>query len=107
MTTSLDSDRPILANGQKPARPPSTITQASTTAPSLTPSQYSREAGIIEITDGLNRLEQAKLQQQRFVVSEKKGEVINKLALGAKLDRALRWRMSGQDAVMRQKKVQQ
>jgi len=46
------------------------------------------------------------MQQQRFVVSEQKGEIINKLALGAKLDRALRWRMSGQDAEPRSKVVQ-
>jgi len=84
----------------------STYTTASTDAPSLSPSQYSREAGILEITDGLGRLDQKSMQQQRFTVSEQKGEIINKLALGAKLDRALRWRMSGQDAEPRTKVAQ-
>lgn len=73
----------------------------------MTPSQYSREAGILEITDGLGRLDSESMKQQRFEVSEKKGEVIGKLALGAKLDRALRWRMSGQDAVLKNPKEEQ
>lgn len=38
---------------------------------------------------------------QRFVPSEKKSELISKLALSAKLERALRWRMDKQDAVRR------
>ena len=38
---------------------------------------------------------------QRFVPSEKKSELISKLALSAKLERALRWRMDGQDAIPR------
>lgn len=46
-------------------------------------------------------MEDRRLMSQRFVPSEKKSEMISKLALGAKLERALRWRMDGQDAVAR------
>lgn len=53
------------------------------------------------IEDGLRRLEDARLQKQRFVVSEQKSELISKLALSAKLERALRWRLSTQDAERR------
>jgi hypothetical protein len=47
----------------------------------------------------LARLNEPRLQNQRYVVSDVKKDEIGKLALGAKLDRALDRRMSGQDAV--------
>lgn len=46
-------------------------------------------------------MEDRRLMSQRFVPSEQKSEMISKLALGAKLERALRWRMDKQDAVAR------
>jgi hypothetical protein len=55
------------------------------------------------ITEGLDKLENKKLGAQRYVPSEQKTEVLSKLALGAKLERALERRMDGQDAVMRVK----
>lgn len=55
------------------------------------------------ITEGLEKLENKKLASQRFVPTEKKSEDLSKLALGAKLERALDRRMGGQDAVMRKK----
>jgi hypothetical protein len=60
---------------------------------------------INTISEGLEKLENKKLQSQRFVPTEKKTEDLSKLALGAKLERALDRRMGGQDAVMREKKV--
>jgi hypothetical protein len=51
------------------------------------------------VQSSLARLEEPRLASQRYVVSDKKTEEIGKLALGAKLDRALGRRMSGQDAV--------
>ena len=42
--------------------------------------------------------------QQRFVPTPEKTEHLSKLALGAKLERALGRRMGGQDAVMRERK---
>jgi hypothetical protein len=61
-------------------------------------------AEIKEWTQGLDRLESKRLQQQRYVPSAQKSDDLSKLALGAKLDRALQRRMTGQDAVFRKKK---
>lgn len=60
-------------------------------------------AEIKELTDGLNRLENKPLQQQRYVPSAEKTDDMSKLSLGAKVERALGRRMTGQDAVMKQK----
>lgn len=72
-----------------------------------TPSSHTSTltSAFLEIEDGLRRLDDARLARQRFVPSEQKSEMISKLALSAKLERALRWRMSGQDAVLRRKKA--
>jgi len=64
----------------------------------------SRMAEIKEWTQGLDRLESKRLQQQRYVPSTQKSDDLSMLALGAKLDRALQRRMTGQDAVFRKKK---
>ena len=61
-------------------------------------------AEISHITSGLDRLENKKLAEQRFVPSPQKSENLDKLALGAKVERALGRRMVGQDAVMRRPK---
>ena len=58
-------------------------------------------AEIKEYSDGVERLENKPLSQQRFVPSAEKTDNLNKLALGAKVERALGRRMTGQDAVMR------
>jgi hypothetical protein len=60
---------------------------------------------INDITEGLHKLENKKLASQRFVPSPVKTENMSKLALGAKLERALDRRLGGQDAVMRKKVV--
>jgi len=67
----------------------------------------SPEVGMAEIkhvTQGLDRLENKHLQQQRFVPSLKKTDELSKLSLGAKVERALGRRMSNQDAVLRVKR---
>lgn len=61
----------------------------------------SEKAAFFEIESGLRRMEDMRLMSQRFVPTEQKSEMISKLALGAKLERALRWRMDKQDAVAR------
>jgi len=73
---------------------------------SLSLSDYatSGDRGLAEIKqfgDGLRRLENKRLEQQRFVPTAEKTENLSKLALGAKVERALRRRMTSQDAVMR------
>lgn len=58
-------------------------------------------AEIKELRDGLDRLENKRLSEQRFVPTPEKTDNLNKLALGAKVERALGRRMTSQDAVMR------
>lgn len=73
----------------------------STMAPSLAPTTDSAGAEISDIEKGLDRMENKALSKQRVVLSEEKWANMSKLALGAKLERALDRRMSSQDAVMR------
>jgi hypothetical protein len=77
---------------------------APTLAPSLAPSQDSVQQEITQITENLDKLENKKLASQRFVPSVEKSENLSKLALGAKLERALDRRLGSQDAVMRPRK---
>ena len=74
---------------------------ANTVKTSLTSDSAHQE--IKDIEEGLDKLENKKLSSQRFVMSQERTENLNKLALGAKLERALGRRMGGQDAVMRKK----
>lgn len=61
----------------------------------------SATAEISDIQTGLSRMENRALSSQRVTLTEEQSDKMSKLALGAKLDRALDRRMSGQDAVMR------
>jgi hypothetical protein len=73
-------------------------------APSFTPTVQtsdSAQAEIGEIASGLDRMENKALTSQRVMLSEEKTDNMSKLALGAKLERALDRRMTAQDAVMR------
>lgn len=65
------------------------------------PSGDPRIADISHLHDGFTRLENKPLNKQRFVPTEEKSDNLNKLALGAKVERALGRRMTSQDAVMR------
>ncbi|GAP92782.1 hypothetical protein SAMD00023353_9400110 [Rosellinia necatrix] len=79
----------------------------STTAPSFAPTMQTTDsvhAEIRNIESGLARMENKALSKQRVVLSEEKTANLNKLALGAKLDRALDRRMTSQDAEMRPRK---
>jgi hypothetical protein len=81
-----------------------------TLAPSIAPSHLSTASetpsekacplahDMKDLHSGFARLEQPKLQNQRFAMTETKKEDLGKLALGAKLDRALGRRMVSQDA---------
>ncbi|GJN71145.1 hypothetical protein VFPFJ_01776 [Purpureocillium lilacinum] len=76
----------------------------SMVAPSLTPTFQTTDSAQAEIRDialGLDRMENKALSSQRVVLSDEKTDNMSKLALGAKLERALDRRMSSQDAVMR------
>ncbi|KAF1913796.1 hypothetical protein BDU57DRAFT_323003 [Ampelomyces quisqualis] len=114
MPPSLESSRPILAtsSGNRTSTRMSTYSATPTLTPSIAPSHLSAAsstAGDLKSHDiktwnaGFDRLEDKRLVQQRFALSNEKTDNMSKLALGAKLDRALSRRMSGQDAVFRPK----
>jgi len=90
----------------------STYSATPTLTPSIAPSHLSnasstagdpRAQEIKSWNAGFERLEDKRLTQQRYTLSSEKNEDLNKLALGAKLERALGRRMTGQDAVFRVK----
>ncbi|MCJ1483214.1 hypothetical protein MMC06_003381 [Schaereria dolodes] len=56
-----------------------------------------------EWTQGFERLESKRLQQQRYQPTQEKRDYLSKLALGAKVERALGRRMTSQDAILRPK----
>lgn len=73
-------------------------------APSVTATVRTMDSATAEIQSiekGLDRMENKALAQQRVFLSEEKCANLSKLALGAKLERALGRRMTSQDAVMR------
>ncbi|KAK7212916.1 hypothetical protein V2G26_020094 [Clonostachys chloroleuca] len=101
MPGSLDSSRPIMAPSTRASLRFSTYSAA---APSLAATVETNDSATNEIRDiatGLDRMENKALSSQRVILSEEKTDSMQKLALGAKLDRALDRRMSSQDAVMR------
>ncbi|KAK8045725.1 hypothetical protein PG984_005293 [Apiospora sp. TS-2023a] len=80
------------------------FSQYSMQAPSVAATMQTTDSAQAEIQDigtGLDRMENKALTQQRVELSEEKTANMSKLALGAKLERALDRRMSSQDAVMR------
>lgn len=73
---------------------------------SMSPSLHTTDSAIAEISDiekRLSLMENKALTQQRVFLNEDQSERMKKLALGAKLERALDRRMSSQDAVMRKR----
>lgn len=60
-------------------------------------------ADIRSFATVLDRMNDERVDRQRFVMSSNKTEEVSKIALGAKVDRALSRRMVGQDAVFRKK----
>ena len=83
---------------ESPSLAGSEMTIASSTDPAL--------AGEVKhYTEKLARLESKRLQQQRYIPSREKTESLSQLALQAKLERALGRRMTGQDAVLRTKVI--
>ncbi|EFX00452.1 hypothetical protein CMQ_7454 [Grosmannia clavigera kw1407] len=100
MPTSLESARPIMAPSARTSVRYSTYSVAPSCAPTFQTTD-SATAEIHTIEQNLVRMENKALQQQRVSLNEEKTAVFQKLALGAKLDRALERRMTSQDAVMR------
>lgn len=110
MGASLESSRPIMAPSLASKRAStrfSTYSMAPSVANTVMTSLSSASAHqeIKDIEEGLEKLENKKLATQRYVPTQEKSENLSKLALGAKLERALGRRMGGQDAVMRKRAV--
>ncbi|KAI9747780.1 MAG: hypothetical protein M4579_007389 [Chaenotheca gracillima] len=113
MGRSVESSRPMLspnaANNRASQRfstystSPS-IAVSEATVNSSTSSNDPRVVDIKHIGEGLNRLENKTLQQQRYTQSPEQSDHLSKLALQAKLERALDRRMTSQDAVLREKR---
>lgn len=79
---------------------PSSTGSSSTLASSADP----KAADIKTWSAGFERMQDARLDKQRYVMSGNKSDEVSKLALGAKLERALGRRMTGQDATFSQRK---
>jgi hypothetical protein len=103
MPVSVESSRPIMAPSNRASVRYSTYSVAPSFTPTVKTSD-SATAEIGEIASGLERMENKALTSQRVMLSEEKTDNMSKLALGAKLERALDRRMSAQDAVFRPKK---
>jgi hypothetical protein len=54
-----------------------------------------------DLAQGLERLDSKRMQQQRYTPTVEKSESLSKIALGAKVERALGRRMQNQDATPR------
>lgn len=80
------------AENDKPHRADSTISSSTADV---------RSADIKEWGETIDRLADQRLEKQRFVPTSQKTDEIATNALGAKLERALGRRMSGQDAVFK------
>jgi hypothetical protein len=78
-----------------PAAHGSTLTLSSSTDP--------RAADLQSFASALDKMNEPRLDKQRYVMSGNKTEEVSKTALGAKVERALSRRMTGQDAVFTSK----
>jgi hypothetical protein len=78
--------------------------QQTSNGSSSTLAQDPKTADIKSWSAGFERMQDARLEKQRYVMSGNKSEEVSKLALGAKLERALGRRMTGQDATFSQRK---
>ncbi|KAL8919254.1 MAG: hypothetical protein Q9172_005071 [Xanthocarpia lactea] len=121
MGHSIESSRPIMAPSVSSKRTSkrfstysSLMSSESNTLPSAanarstTSTNTSSDARLEEIKEwstGFDRLESKRLQQQRYQPTPEKSENLSKLALGAKVERALGRRMTDQDATFRTKVV--
>ncbi|KAL9596952.1 MAG: hypothetical protein Q9219_005463 [cf. Caloplaca sp. 3 TL-2023] len=96
-STTLPSAAAITANHS--------ATAANTHAYNNYHSSDPRLQEIKEWSTGFDRLENKRLQQQRYQPTPEKSDSLSKLALGAKVERALGRRMTDQDATFRAKVV--
>lgn len=100
---SRDSERPIMAPSTISSKRASVRFSTYSASPSFNSvSTASTETGMQEIknlSQGLERLENKPLAEQRFVPTEQKKDTMSKVSLGAKVERALSRRMTNQDYI--------
>ncbi|CAN8095111.1 unnamed protein product [Discula destructiva] len=107
MPASLESSRPIMAPSTRTStRASARFSMYSLQSSKTMGSETGSSAAVAEIQhigENLDRLNDnaTRLAEQRVDLNEEKRVNLQKLALGAKLERALGRRMSSQDAVMR------
>ncbi|KAL8842639.1 MAG: hypothetical protein Q9170_000414 [Blastenia crenularia] len=85
---------------------PSAAAVTSTSTATTHNNYHSSDPRLQEIKEwstGFDRLENERLQQQRYQPTPEKSDNLSKLALGAKVERALGRRMTDQDATFRTK----
>jgi len=111
----MDSSRPIMAPSLASNRVSKRYSAVSGSVASFASSEDNmststtntrgdpRMQEIREYSNGVEKLNSSRLQQQRYAPSAEKSDDLAKLALGAKIDRALDRRFSSQDAIMRPK----
>lgn len=102
MASSSTQEQP--ANSTSDSQPRTSVRYSTYSNTGSVQTTDSAHAEIRDIATGLDRMENKALASQRVVLNEEKTDNLRKLALGAKLDRALGRRMTGQDAVMRPRK---
>jgi len=76
---------------------------AFTTSSSTLASNDPKSQDLKSWSGALERMQDERLDKQRYVMSGNKSEEVSKLALGAKVERALARRMVGQDAQFKPK----
>ncbi|CAO1597862.1 hypothetical protein XANCAGTX0491_001653 [Xanthoria calcicola] len=119
MGHSIESSRPIMApsvSSKRTSKRFSTYSSlmssdsntlpSAATARSAAHNNTTSDARLEEIKEwstGFDRLESKRLQQQRYQPTPEKSENLSKLALGAKVERALGRRLTDQDATFRTK----
>jgi len=122
---SLESERPIMASSVPSSKRTSKRYSTFSTSPSFatvemlesTPNDQRHPGGNLNIsaasgmqeiknlTKGLNRLDNKKLEEQRFVPTQKKTDEIKSLSIGAKIEKTLGRRMTNQDATFKNKRI--
>ena len=83
-----------------------TDTSASGSTSTLSSTTDPKAADIKSWAKGFERMQDERLDRQRYVMSGNKTEEVSKIALGAKVERALGRRMVGQDASFSKKPIQ-
>lgn len=87
-----------VSNSEKLGSDSTASTYYPSSSSSYSSSDPTKSADLKTWSGALDRMQDSRLDRQRYVLSAHKSEEVSKLALGAKVERALSRRMVGQDA---------